>query len=269
MPAAVQEGLLGGYRCERNPNRIPRLRLPAAPVHSRGDTAYATVEPEGERYVTVQGQQFVPGDRGRILLPLCSAASAARSITRVRSVLDPVSGLRIYIPRRLNDFRMRTGPRLDSCTSIRSVPGRPIRVTSSAESPTTGSRSTGDRHVSGRHAARIYPARSGSARAREVADGLNCHYLPGPFRFCLHCGVSYGFRMSTDFGKLATLTSEGRSTATTVLGLTAIRSLRREESLPPRARKLLSFTDNRQDASLQAGHFNRLRGDQPVAVGAL
>ena len=27
-------------------------------------------------------------------------------------------------------------------------------------------------------------------------------------------------------------------------------------SLPPHSRKLLGFTDNRQDAALQAGHFN-------------
>jgi hypothetical protein len=27
-------------------------------------------------------------------------------------------------------------------------------------------------------------------------------------------------------------------------------------ALPPRSRKLLGFTDNRQDAALQAGHFN-------------
>jgi hypothetical protein len=32
--------------------------------------------------------------------------------------------------------------------------------------------------------------------------------------------------------------------------------LRRDEDVPPDARKLLSFTDNRQDASLQAGHLN-------------
>ena len=38
--------------------------------------------------------------------------------------------------------------------------------------------------------------------------------------------------------------------------LSAIRSLRADGSSPPEARKLLSFTDNRQDASLQAGHFN-------------
>ncbi len=35
-----------------------------------------------------------------------------------------------------------------------------------------------------------------------------------------------------------------------------VRSLKNEPTLADRARKLLSFTDNRQDASLQAGHFN-------------
>jgi hypothetical protein len=40
------------------------------------------------------------------------------------------------------------------------------------------------------------------------------------------------------------------------LSLSLIRNLRHDLSLLPKARKLLSFTDNRQDASLQAGHFN-------------
>jgi len=63
-------------------------------------------------------------------------------------------------------------------------------------------------------------------------------------------------RQASDFGKLTSLGTEGRSTATTVLSLSAIRYLRADELLAPRARKLLSFTDNRQDAALQAGHFN-------------
>ncbi|MCC7018002.1 MAG: hypothetical protein IT564_12475, partial [Rhodospirillales bacterium] len=79
---------------------------------------------------------------------------------------------------------------------------------------------------------------------------------PAPFRFCLRCGVSHGSRQPRDFGKLLTLGAGGRSSATTILSLTAIRSLRADESLEQQARKLLSFTDNRQDASLQAGHFN-------------
>lgn len=52
------------------------------------------------------------------------------------------------------------------------------------------------------------------------------------------------------------MSSEGRSTATTITSLFAVRSLRQESTLHPDARKLLSFTDNRQDAALQAGHFN-------------
>jgi hypothetical protein len=35
-----------------------------------------------------------------------------------------------------------------------------------------------------------------------------------------------------------------------------MRHLLREESLPQSAKKILGFTDNRQDASLQAGHLN-------------
>lgn len=86
---------------------------------------------------------------------------------------------------------------------------------------------------------------------------MKSHYIPAPFRFCLNCGVSYNFRQRTDFGKLSSLGSEGRSTATTILSLSAVRALRSEDlELPQKARKLLSFTDNRQDASLQAGHFN-------------
>src|SRR5205823_7524167 len=98
----------------------------------------------------------------------------------------------------------------------------------------------------------------------ERDDGLEGHYLRAPFKFCLHCGVSYSTRQLGDFAKLASLASEGRSTATTILSLSAIRQLRAEESLEPEARKLLSFTDNRQDASLQAGHFNDF-----VEIGAL
>jgi hypothetical protein len=41
-----------------------------------------------------------------------------------------------------------------------------------------------------------------------------------------------------------------------VLSLATVRALRDAPDLSPTARKLLSFTDNRQDASLQAGHFN-------------
>lgn len=77
-------------------------------------------------------------------------------------------------------------------------------------------------------------------------------WQPHPFSLCLACGEYYTGR-EREFAKLASLSSEGRSSATTVLAS----SLLRHASLTRAARdKLLTFTDNRQDASLQAGHFN-------------
>ena len=69
---------------------------------------------------------------------------------------------------------------------------------------------------------------------------------------CLRCGEFYTAR-ERDFRKLASLSNEGRSSATTVLA-TAL--LSRAAGLEAVRDKLLTFTDNRQDAALQAGHFN-------------
>ncbi|GBD31897.1 hypothetical protein HRbin33_00858 [bacterium HR33] len=81
---------------------------------------------------------------------------------------------------------------------------------------------------------------------------LKMWWQPHPFSLCLSCGEYYTGR-EREFVKLASLSSEGRSSATTVLA----NSLLRHASLTRAARdKLLTFTDNRQDASLQAGHFN-------------
>jgi superfamily II DNA/RNA helicase len=55
--------------------------------------------------------------------------------------------------------------------------------------------------------------------------------------------------------KLTQLGSEGRSTSTTITAVSILTQLA-AANYPPRDQKLLSFTDNRQDAALQAGHFN-------------
>ena len=84
-------------------------------------------------------------------------------------------------------------------------------------------------------------------------DGaIKAWWQPGSLFLCLACGESYTAR-ERDFVKLASLSSEGRSSATTVLA-TAL--LRRAGDDAAARNKLLTFTDNRQDASLQAGHFN-------------
>jgi superfamily II DNA/RNA helicase len=55
--------------------------------------------------------------------------------------------------------------------------------------------------------------------------------------------------------KLTQLGSEGRSTSTTINTFAILRQMAKH-NFHPKDQKLLSFTDNRQDAALQAGHFN-------------
>ncbi len=92
----------------------------------------------------------------------------------------------------------------------------------------------------------------GSFTVTPRADGQKVWWQPHPFSLCLSCGEYYTAR-EREFVKLASLSSEGRSSATTILAS----SLLRHAKLTRAARdKLITFTDNRQDASLQAGHFN-------------
>ena len=78
-------------------------------------------------------------------------------------------------------------------------------------------------------------------------------FVPKPMLYDPTSGVI--FQAEREWRKVMKLGGEGRSTATTVLSFETIKILR-QLNLPVEFRKLLSFTDNRQDASLQAGHFN-------------
>jgi hypothetical protein len=88
--------------------------------------------------------------------------------------------------------------------------------------------------------------------------GTEFWFIPGKFRFCLNCDTTHEAH-GKDANRLSSLSGEGRSSATTMIALAALQQLfALPESAPgqPDPRKLLGFTDNRQDAALQAGHFN-------------
>ena len=89
-------------------------------------------------------------------------------------------------------------------------------------------------------------------------------FMRAPLLFDPTSGTFFDTRTS-EATKLAKLGSEGRSTSTTITTFSILNQLD-ESGYHPKDQKLLSFTDNRQDAALQAGHFNdfvqtvRLRG---------
>lgn len=254
---AIREGLLAGYACEPNPDTgLPPFAFRLHQFISRGDTVYASPEVEEARYITVHGQQYVPGERERSLLPLVFCRECGQEYYCVRATIDRKTNRPLYVPRQLNDMQRDDEsapgflylsttfpwPSLDEDV-VNRVPVDWLEDTSGA------SRIRADRRRDLPRPVTVTPDGFGSE------TGVEAHFVGAPFRFCLNCGVSYAPRQG-DFAKLASLASEGRSTATTITSLSAVRGLRHAEDLKPEARKLLSFTDNRQDASLQSGHFN-------------
>lgn len=84
---------------------------------------------------------------------------------------------------------------------------------------------------------------------------LKGYFIPAKLRVDPTAGVVYDDSKVNESTKLMRLGNEGRSTATTILSYSVVNSLF-EQNEASRDQKLLSFTDNRQDAALQAGHFN-------------
>jgi len=253
---AIEEGLLAGYNCRNPETGFPAFAFRLHQFISRGDTVYASLEDEQTREITVFGQRYVPdSNRLRALLPLVFCRECGQEYYCVRERQDE-NGSRFFEGRdigdRLSDEASEAGF-LYACTDspwpsvhdeiVERIPEDWVEEKKGLRRVKSTRRPDLPRPV--------FVTELGTIGN----SGRPMHFISAPFRFCLWCGVAYGGRQSSDFAKLGSLGSEGRSTATTVLSLSVIRHLRVEE-LPAHARKLLSFTDNRQDASLQAGHFN-------------
>lgn len=258
---AIQSGLLAGYQCDPDPDT--GLKPFAFRLHqfiSRGDTVYSSLEDPDKRHITMQGQQFVPGDRDRVLLPMVFCRECGQEYYSVRLTRNSETNLRMVTPRSLTDqYDSEEGneagflyynpndpwsTKIDELISNNKLPETlledyrgvmRVRTNKQKDLPLLIQLNTD---------------------GTEIKNGIDFHYLKSPFHFCLQCGVSYNSHQTSDFGKLTTLGLEGRSTATTILSLSTIRNLKSATTLRKEAQKLLSFTDNRQDASLQAGHFN-------------
>ena len=85
-------------------------------------------------------------------------------------------------------------------------------------------------------------------------EGALGWFQPTPFTFCLCCFAVYE-RRGSDYGRIASLSQVGRSTAATVAVNASVFNMT-DQKMDKSETKTLSFTDSRQDASLQAGHLN-------------
>jgi hypothetical protein len=240
---------------------------------SGAGVAYATLDPPGQRAVVLEGQQFLPGDEVRRLYPTFFCRNCGQEYHPVRLRRD--QGQLLALSREIDDMPARREDaegaehdgdedaereRLGFVTPIPVAEGQePLRFEGRVEDyPETWIEY--DRQGEPRLKRTYRPLEverltAGPDGALSAA-GLPLWFLPGKFRQCIRCGETHGAQ-GKDINRLAGLSAEGRSSATTVLVSSALRWMHDQRSPEHRhQRKLLAFTDNRQDAALQAGHFN-------------
>lgn len=255
---AIRKTLLAGYECRHPETDRPLFAFRLHQFISKGGTVYASLEDPDKRHLTLNGQQFVPNDRSRVLLPLVFCRECGQEFYCVSGRKDP-TGTISFDPRDLGQkpdegdewagfLLINQGlqwPTDDPEGQLSYVPEDWLEM------------QKGQRKIRSARRDAIPEAIGLSGLGVKVPEGRGqpATFLQAPFRFCPSCKVSYDFRQRSDISKLTTLGTEGRSTATTILSLFTLLGLL-DEHAKPEARKLLSFTDNRQDASLQAGHYN-------------
>ncbi len=253
----LQALLLAGFAARHPKTNLPLFAFRLHQWISRGDTVYSTLEPAAEAHFSAEGQVFAPGSRERRMFPLAFCRECGQAYFVVNRYRDGHLEKR-DLDERLDGDDVTSGYLMLDAegefdgADLSLLPEDWLEVRRNGD--VIARRSDRDKLPQ-----RVHVTADGFAYdehpqdERRVTPGW---FFRAPLRFCLSCGVTYASGRERDFGKLAELATEGRSTATTILALSIVRALRDATDLDEKAKKLLSFTDNRQDASLQAGHFN-------------
>jgi Lhr-like helicase len=227
--------------------------------------AFATLESPGLRRVTVEGQQYLPESPEKRLYPVHFCRECGQEYHPVRLV----AGVEL-LPRDIDDAPIAHTDGHDAGDDNGETDGEIfgfVTLDGADKDFTFGDqdedypeswldfdKAGNPRLKPGRRSERVKGLRV--APDGVVGSGEKAWFLPGKFKFCLRCRTTPS-SAARDRTRLASLSAEGRSSATTVLVATALRWMHGSQSaLEGSTRKLLGFTDNRQDAALQAGHFN-------------
>jgi len=234
---------------------------------SGAGTVYTTLEAPGHRPVELEGQQYLPADPTKRLYATYFCRNCGQEYHPVRWQRD--SNPSMLLARDIDDMPVRQQTDGDdvSDADADSSGERQGFVTMVSPSLKFGGNDDelpeswfeitrrGELRLRKSYAA-LRPESITVSPDGQLGSGAPAWFLPGKFRLCVNCGESHGAQ-GKDNNRLAALSAEGRSSATTLLTSSVVRWMHEQAgSIAVNKRKLLGFTDNRQDAALQAGHFN-------------
>ncbi len=226
---------------------------------SQGGSVYATLESKEKRDLTLEGQYKTTGERLLFPLVFCRECGQDYYAVRWNGDKDEITPLLPIAIDNNSDEDIEEGylsldePDLWSDADLDSLPDNWFK-----ETKRYGRTVKKEYQKFVPHKLYVYP--NGTIETGAIADSKvdkpeRNWFIPKPFLTCLNCGIVYD-RKTSEYTKLARLSSEGRSTSTTLLCLSSVTRLKETQAISTDSAKILSFTDNRQDASLPAGHFN-------------
>ncbi len=255
---ALQRMFLRGYALKSGGRSVFAFRLHQ--FISRGDTVYSTLDMDrGKRHLAMDAQVFVDGEDGeqRRLFPLAFCRECGEEMFPVHWHGEKGTPGQVE-KRQIRDRASRDNDAQRSGYLWLDHEGTFDLLNAVPEDWTEEKNGVQRLKPANRKSAPIPVSVSTDGRIEERNDESGqsgVWFLQAPLAFCPGCGHAW-VGQNSDFPKLAELSTEGRDTATTILSLATIQALHEADGLSREAMKLLSFTDNRQDASLQAGHFN-------------
>jgi ATP-dependent helicase YprA (DUF1998 family) len=225
---------------------------------SQGGSVYATLENTANRHLTLDGQYKIDGDRLLYPLVFCRECGQDYYLVNYDNFQNTIH------PRLPNIFEsdgndeqqmgylILNEPEIWTDEDSDRLPDTWFKETKrQGRVPKKEYQQYIPRQVWVHHNGKV--ERGAIAASNQTA--ISGWFVPQPFKVCLNCGIVHTHKKN-EYTKLSRLSSEGRSTATTLLCLSTVSRLKQDPSVDEKSSKILSFTDNRQDASLQAGHFN-------------
>lgn len=219
---------------------------------SSGSSIYTSLAAEGQRYLTMDAQY--KSDKGEVLYPLAFCRDCGQEFALVALLEDGTSAS--LVPRTplggheeesegevgyfvVDDEEVWADDdeELPENWFVKKNKGWQIKPEYAADRP------------------RLYWATpDGRLSQVERVGAVKGWFQRYPLMLCPRCLAAYD-RRGGEIRKLSSLSQIGRSTATTVMVNAAVSGMKEQKVIQEEA-KILSFTDNRQDASLQAGHLN-------------
>ncbi len=187
--STLADFLLLAYRTTDKPSSEGGRSLFAFKLHqfiSGGSKVYGTLEPAGQRYLTLEGSQFVPGDRSRRLYALHFCRECGQEYMPVWDERDAQGN--VFNPRDIDerahqDEDVKHGYFMpDTSGTWEDVPDRyPETWFEVARN--------GDLRLKASYRARRPQSVRVDATGRRAQDGTPGWFIPGNLGFCLRCGV--------------------------------------------------------------------------------